>query len=95
MTSPAENELDNLSRPMRDALAGWARERSTGSSGGWNPIRRRWGYSIRVDKVDISVEVFEDGSKAIAWTGPRSDKRFATTPLGLRRLLYRLLREKR
>jgi hypothetical protein len=57
-----ETQLDRASRPMRDAVVTWMRDRGLGLYSGWYETERIWKF--KAYRAALTVEVSEDGSEA-------------------------------
>lgn len=84
-----ERELDRASRPLRDAVSSFMRERALGGSSHWDHRARCWHFEVYVpDAKKIVIEILEDGSEALI------DTHRASTPRGLQRVLSSLYDKK-
>lgn len=77
--------MDAVSRPLRNAFQRWAFTCGHGYFGGWNKDRCVWHYEVY--RVDLVVEVWEDGSEATVRASGKMSR--ARTPRGLVRILAR------
>lgn len=84
--------MDKTSKPLRDAIQEWARERGCGWSGGWFQEHGYWCYTLDINQFRLVANVVEDGSKMslVLWNMSTStcvNYIKATNPRGVKRAL--------
>lgn len=91
-----EDVLDEKSRPIRDAMQAWARQRGLGWSGGWVAQEKGWQYHLSGADLPFVIEVWvpESGKAAYVYgqksaSGGRWSVK-ANTVLGIKRGLTSL-----